>query len=527
MIKDFLGRLVQKTWLGGNGQSTDIAKFGHLHRHVGDNPTRGLTPAKLAAYLIEAEQGNMISQCELAEDIEEKDPHIFAELQKRRQALLNVDWRVAPPPNASQAEKDDAKMIEQILRDHIDLEDVIFDASDAILKGFSNQEISWGRLGGFHVPEAIDWKDPAWFQINPDKRNELRLRDNSYHGEELRPFGWVSHIHKAKSGYITRGGLVRVLAWPFLFKNMSLRDLAEFLEVYGHPIIIGKHESGIGDKEKASLMRAITMIGHRARGMMSKSMEIEILEAAKGGSDPFEAMMNWCERAQSKAILGGTLTSQADGKSSTNALGNVHNEVRQELRDSDLKQISNTLSADLVYPIYALNAKSFKGRHRLPRLQFDLKETEDLNLSIDAFTKLADYGGDSIPINWIHEKFGIPVASKGEKVLRPRPMFDPASVMLHNQAQPAGWAILRNQPQAPDQALLDYALIQLEDGDLNEQALQLLEPVFALAEQGAEALEAGLNELWPDMDDSKLQERLAQVLFVTELWGQINGGNRG
>lgn len=42
----------------------------------------------------------------------------------------------------------------------------------------------------------------------------------------------------------------------------------------------------------------------------------------------------------SKAILGGTLTSQAYGKSSTNALGNIHNEVRQEVRDADLRQLA-------------------------------------------------------------------------------------------------------------------------------------------------------------------------------------------
>lgn len=526
MIKDYLGRLVQKVWLGNNAQSTDEAKYGHLHSHIGDNPTRGLSPAKLATILIEAERGNMISQCELAEDIEEKDPHIFAELQKRRQALLGVDWRIAPPTDATQEEKDDAKMVEQILRDYLDLDDVIFDASDAILKGFSNQEITWGRVDNYHVPTQIQWKDPAWFQVNPSNRNELRLRDNSYEGEELRPFGWISHTHKTKTGYISRSGLVRVLAWPFLFKNMSLRDLAEFLEVYGHPILIGRYEHGLGDKEKATLMRAILNIGHRARGMISKSMEIEMKEAAKGGSDPFEAMMNWCERAQSKAILGGTLTSQADGKTSTNALGEVHNEVRKELCHSDLKQIANTLSIDLVYPIYVLNAKSFKGRHRLPRLKFDLEETEDLNHSIDSLIKLAEGGDESISLSWIHEKFGIPIASKEEKVLKPRMLMPQAPAMLNSRPLSSNWAVLKNQAQSPDQALLDSALNQLENGELNEQALQLLEPVFALAEQGSDALQAGLNELWPSMDDSKFQERLAQVLFITELWGQINGGNR-
>lgn len=525
MIKDYLGRLVQRTWLGKHTQTSDEAKYGHLHRHIGDNPTRGLDPAKLARILLEAEQGNMLAQCELAEDIEEKDPHIFAELQKRRQALLGVDWRIVPPPDATQAEKDDARMIEQILCDHLDLDDVIFDASDAILKGFSNQEITWGRVGGFHVPDLIEWRDPAWFQVHPLQRNELRLRDNSYEGAELRPFNWISHLHKSKSGYLSRRGLVRVLAWPFLFKNLSLRDLAEFLEVYGHPILIGRYESGTGDKEKATLMKAILNIGHRARGIISKSMEIEMKEAAKGGSDPFESMMNWCERAQSKAILGGTLTSQADGKSSTNALGNVHNEVRKELRNSDLKQIANTLSIDLIYPIYALNGKSFKERHRLPRLEFDLNETESLASAIDSLVTLAEGGSKKIPINWIHEKYGIPIAGKDEEVLQPRNTM-PGSAMLRLSKPATGWAVLRNKLAAPDQQQLDEALQQIEDGDLNEQTLQLLEPVLALAEQGTEALQAGLMNLWPEMQDDKLQERLAQILFVSELWGQINGGDR-
>ncbi|WP_429118915.1 phage portal protein family protein, partial [Aeromonas veronii] len=99
--------------------------------------------------------------------------------------------------------------------------------------------------------------------------------------------------------------------------------------------------------------------------------------AASGQADPFVVMMEWCERSMSKAILGGTLTSQADGKSSTNALGNVHNEVRQEVRDADLRQLAATLTRDLVYPLYALNGKSYQGPRRSPRLEFDVTEPED------------------------------------------------------------------------------------------------------------------------------------------------------
>jgi phage gp29-like protein len=72
-------------------------------------------------------------------------------------------------------------------------------------------------------------------------------------------------------------------------------------------------------------------------------------------------MAEWYERSMSKAILGGSLTSQADGKNSTNALGNVHNEVRQEVRDADLRQLAATLIRDPVYPLYALNGKSYQA----------------------------------------------------------------------------------------------------------------------------------------------------------------------
>ncbi|NMS07614.1 DUF935 domain-containing protein, partial [Vibrio parahaemolyticus] len=108
--------------------------------------------------------------------------------------------------------------------------------------------------------------------------------------------------------------------------------------------------------------------------------------------DPFMAMISWCEKSQSKAILGGTLTSQADGKSSTNALGNVHNEVREEIRDFDLTRLAATFTRDVVYPLYALNGKSYQHQRRTPRFEFDLTEPEDLKHLSDSLPGLVGLG---------------------------------------------------------------------------------------------------------------------------------------
>nr|WP_255358752.1 DUF935 family protein [Snodgrassella sp. CFCC 13594] len=146
------------------------------------------------------------------------------------------------------------------------------------------------------------------------------------------------HKHKSRSVQAARNGLFRTLAWLYMFKHYSSSDFAEFLELYGMPIRIGKYGAGATEKDKTTLLRAVAEIGHNAAGIMPDGMEIEIIQAASGTSstnNPFMTMIDWCEKSAARLILGQTLTSGADGKSSTNALGQVHNEVRRDLMVSD------------------------------------------------------------------------------------------------------------------------------------------------------------------------------------------------
>jgi phage gp29-like protein len=396
-------------------QTDDVRLMG-LKRTYSQHPSSGLTPASAASILQAAEQGDLIAQCELAEDIEEKDGHLYAELDKRKRALIGVDYHLVPPRNPSTQEKADTEYLQEMLEEGNWIKTLIKSISDAILKGFSMHELAWTRELGEWFVEVPEYRDPSWFMTHPERRNELRLRDTTDEGAELWPFGWIKHLHLAKSGYISRGGLVRQLIWPFIFKNYSVRDLAEFLEIYGLPLRIGQYPAGANDDEKRALLQAVMSIGHNAGGIMPKGMVMDFHSAATGQADPFDLMMTWAEKTMSKVILGGTLTSQADGKSSTNALGNVHNEVRQELRDSDLAQIAETLTRDLVAPLYALNCKSYQSHRRHPRLVFDTTESEDLRAlayPLRAFVSM----GMQIPQQWLHEKTRIPKPANGEAVL--------------------------------------------------------------------------------------------------------------
>ena len=414
--------------LGPDGQpiSTEVlaqpqtSHYSHLQRELQTHPTRGLTPSKLASILDQAEQGDLLAQFDLFEDMEEKDGHIAAELGKRRRALL-VDWSVVPPDNPSAVEKRNAEQLAELMGEIPDFEDVLFDVTDAIGKGFSCCELEWHKPGKHWLPKTITHRPQSWFTVHRGYRQELRLRSNTtvdgINGAPLNPFGWITHVHKAKSGYLERTALFRQLVWPYLFKNYSVGDLAEFLEIYGIPVRIGKYPSGASEKEKMTLLRALVGIGHNAAGIIPSGMELDFLDAASGDPKAFELMMTWCERTQSKVILGATLTSGSDGKSSTNALGNVHNEVRKDLRDSDIRQACSTMTRDLLYPMAALNGLVPDGMRRCPVFRLDVGETEDMAAYAEALPRLVDIGVQ-IPVQWAQEKLGIPQPEDGEPVLQ-------------------------------------------------------------------------------------------------------------
>ncbi|SIQ96139.1 Mu-like prophage protein gp29 [Aromatoleum tolulyticum] len=392
------------------------ARVAVLQHELVQSQLDGLTPAKAARILKEADTGNIIAQHQLFDDMYDRDAHLRCEFDKRRGAVLGLDWSIEPPANASRAEKKLSAWVEEILRDVVDdLEDVILAMMDAVGHGFAPIEIEWERWGTEWLPKFHP-RPQTWFQLDAMRRS-LRLKDGSSDGAEPIPMGWIMHQHvKAKTGYLGRMGLSRVLLWPFLYKAYSIGDFAEFLETYGLPIIVGKYPQSATPEEKSSLMRAVTALGHDARAIMPEQMAIEIQKITGSASGtPHLEMVDWADRAQSKAILGQVLSSEAKATGLGSGVADLHAEVRRDILIADARQIAGTLTRDLVYPLIALNQGGLDSYRRCPRWVFDLGEAEDLKLYSEALPALAQ-GGARIPVSWVHEKLRIPEAADDEPV---------------------------------------------------------------------------------------------------------------
>lgn len=123
-------------------ETSDSAHIAALRNEFDNHPGRNLTPARLNAILRAAEQGDLIQQLELADDMEERDGQIFAELSKRKSAVAMLDWDIVAPDDATPDEKALADEVKDWLRSIPQFEEtILIELMDAVLKGYKPIEM--------------------------------------------------------------------------------------------------------------------------------------------------------------------------------------------------------------------------------------------------------------------------------------------------------------------------------------------------------------------------------------------------
>jgi phage gp29-like protein len=387
-------------------------------------PSGGLTPQSLATIFKEADQGDVARQAELFEEMEEKDTHLFSELQTRKNAVTGLDYDVAPFSESAEDKK-----IRDFVADCIfnldSFEEALLDLLDAIGKGYSLAEILWRIDGGRAVIDRIAWihaKKALFYE-----RGAANMWQKSYEvpkilteaqpigGEAMPAFKLVYHRYKARSGYDTRAGLLRVCAWMYLFKNYGVKDWVAFAEVFGMPLRLGKYDSGASKEDKDALRAAIYSLGADAAGIISKNTEIEFVEAVKnaGKNNIYETLANFCDKQMSKAILGQTATTEGTpGK-----LGNedAQDRVRHDLTKADCEALSNTIRRQIIRPLVGWN---FGWDKPLPWFKILYERPEDLETLMTVY-KGASEIGQPISQEHVSDRFKIPLPAEGETVIHP------------------------------------------------------------------------------------------------------------
>lgn len=466
-----------------------------------------LDPSRLASAFANADQGYITDQAALFELVEEQDAHIFSELAKRRRAVTGLGWQLHLPKDANQSEINRTEELTEMLQSIPRFEDAQYDLTDAVGKGFSALEIDWKR-GDVWLPQNLFWVPQRSFQIKRDSGEMQYVKSGI--PEALRPWGWVVHEHRAKSGYIEQSSLFRVLAWTYAYKAYNVRDMQRFLEVYGLPLRLGKYPAGIGNKQRDELLRAVRNIGNDGAGVVPSTMTIDFIQATKTGTvSDFLSSIEYWEAKQSKAILGGEL----DGKTTSEARIMLYDKVRREILLHDVRQIQPTLNQQIIKPIVLFNG--IFAEDRMPVLKYDTAESVDQKSLVDVLEKAAEMGME-IDIEWAHQNLQIPRADGKGKILG---KAKPTAPTKDGAALSKLVALAKENVENADVADAYTAQLSALGAKREAELVQRIAAVVAEAGDFDEAI-AGIEALAIDFNVPALAETIALGMTAAHLAGR-------
>lgn len=513
VLYDQFNRPIQRDRLKVEESGPTIAGVRQI---VSDHPWQGMTPYRLSQVLRSAEDGDATAQMEIAEEMEEKDLHYRSVLSTRRLQVSQVPITI----EAASDEADDqraADLVRELLVDTGVVSDYLFDMLDAVGKGYSIGEIVWQTTASRWSPLRVEWRQPQWFEFDrTDGCTPLVKGGATGTGmpEPLKPYGYVVHIHKTKSGLPIRGGLARACAWLCLFKNFDLRAWIEFLEGFGQPVRLGKYKNGASEKEKAELLRAVRSMWKDSAAIIPDGMVIEWLEAKVTGNTTLQqSFAEWVDRQISKAILGQTGTTDVGQHVGT---AQAHDKVKDDIERDDGRQAGITINRDLVRPVVDLN---LGPRERYPRLVIARPDAVDLKLFMANVKTFVDLGGE-VEQSVVRDKLGLPDPAPGPEVKLLRPT---------RQAAPADGnpGALATQSQRPGEIDAPDPVDDIEAAGLDgweAQMAPVIDPVRALIAGAASYEEAiaGIGGLLVTMDTDRLVAELAKAAFLARAAGDVS-----
>lgn len=422
------------------------------------------------------------------------DAHVGGCIRRRKAAVKALEWGL----DRDKAKSRVAKSIEAIFAD-LDLSRIITEMLDAVLYGYQPMEVMWGKVGGYLVPVDVVGKPADWFLYSPENELRFRSRQAQLQGEELPPRKFL--VPRQDPSYHNPYGFadLSMCFWPTTFKKGGLKFWVQFTEKYGAPWVIGKHPRSASDAETNQLLDRLEDMVQDAVAVIPDDSSVDIKEAAgkTGSTEVYERLLHFCRSEVAIALLGQNQTTEATANRASAQAGL---EVTRDIRDGD-KAIVQEAFNTLIRWVCELNFND---------------------------------GARPVFEMWEQQEVDKVLAERDEKLVRAGAKLTPAYFKrayslqdgdLEEAAQPATPAAeFAEGDAATDQDALDAALDALSADAMNADAQAMLAPLLKQITKGAkpDELLGTLAELYPEMDATGLQERLARMIFVANLWGRLH-----
>lgn len=478
-----------------------------------------LTPERLATILKDVRSGECPAEyLELAQDMELKDLHYRSVISTRKDAVCGLDIQVVP----SSEDKKDIEIAEAVRRDIVEnptasLRTLYRNMLDSLSKGFAVNEIMWDTTGKTWKPKTYEWKDARWFQYDKDTGKHLMLRDPL--SNELYPLAankFIIFEPHLISGTQIISGLALPALFYFMLKSYDITSWAAFIDRYGFPIRLGKYGKKATEEDIKTLKRAIAAIGADFGAVIPESALIEIIESKNTGdtSEAYQKMAVWIDKQISKLVLGQTMTTD---EGSSRAQSQTHEEVRDDIADSDLEQLNDCLNSQLVVPYIKFN---FGAQEFYTRVQLYKPDTKSIEQIVNAIEKLGPQGL-KVPADEVRELLGFSKPKEGEETIggmvNVLSMNDSEGLTELNAVQLTHTN--RTESSDPVDELLD---------EMDNDYIEITEDIVKTFEQAAEkasdfeGFKANLEKQVIEWEPEKTAELMALAFFKGRVHGDVD-----
>ena len=244
---------------------------------------------------------------------------------------------------------------------------------------------------------SIDFDSIPRKHYDPVQKVVLRYQSDT-NGAPLEAFSNTLVVGNDPRGL----GIMSAVMPYVLYKRGNMGDWAQFCQIFGMPIREYTYDAG-DEEARRRLVEDARKQGANAVYIHPEGSALTLHESGNktGSSDLYGNFSDKCDSQMSIAVLGNTLTTDAKA-TGTQALGTVHQDEENEIKDDDQSLILSVLNSSQMRKIFAALGYNLEGG------EFRFIETKqiDKTVQLQVVTQMMDRG---LPIadDYLYDTFDI------------------------------------------------------------------------------------------------------------------------
>ncbi|MBK6418477.1 MAG: DUF935 family protein [Ignavibacteria bacterium] len=249
---------------------------------------------------------------------------------------------------------------------------IIGDILDARSYGYQPMEVYWKRDGKRVIPYDLVGKPQTWFNFSEENELLMRTKDTP-NGVAVPAYKFLVPTYDGSFTNPYGLGILATCFWPVTFKKGGLRFFVTYVEKYGMPWMVGKHDYSDTKFIDAFRDQLENLVQDGVAIIKKEEEEIDYLDASSAGSsEVYGTLRQQMIDEINLAVLGHESATQ----SVPGQLGNEDSAegIRSDIIAAGSRLVEQTMST-LIAWTYQLNGWTAP---KLPT--FVLKPEEDINL---------------------------------------------------------------------------------------------------------------------------------------------------